>query len=298
VSPLWKILLYVVVVLALAVVLSPPVYWLLQWIIGQGHLTFLEGFPFHRYFSRTLQVSGLVLLIPLIVWLRIRSVRELGIERNPRWLGDAGRGFVVAFLPMVILALVWLAMDIYGWRGQPDYGKLPRVVGTAVVVSLLEEFFFRGVLLGLAVRAMGRWLGALFSAVIFAGLHFLRPARMDTGGEVTWTSGWEQLMQITAGAPAWPLLGYGLLTLVLVGLLLAAVTLRTRSLWLAIGLHAGWILGQQGFLTVARFRVKPEDAMLPWVGPNLVSGAVPTGLIPVAVLVFSAAIVWLWVRRR
>jgi membrane protease YdiL (CAAX protease family) len=84
----------------------------------------------------------------------------------------------------------------------------------------------------------------------------------------------------------------------LVGLLLAAVTLRTRSLWLAIGLHAGWILGQQGFLTVARFRVKPEDAMLPWVGPNLVSGAVPTGLIPVAVLVFSAAIVWLWVRRR
>jgi membrane protease YdiL (CAAX protease family) len=80
--------------------------------------------------------------------------------------------------------------------------------------------------------------------------------------------------------------------------LLAAVTLRTRSLWLAMGLHAGWILGQQGFLTVARFRVKPEDAMLPWVGPNLVSGAVPTGVIPVAVLVFSAAIVWLWVRRR
>jgi hypothetical protein len=81
-------------------------------------------------------------------------------------------------------------------------------------------------------------------------------------------------------------------------LLLAAVTLKTQSLWPAIGLHAGWILAQQGFLAVVRFRVKPEDAMLPWIGPNLVSGAVPTGIIPVAVLLITFGMLWWWLRRR
>jgi membrane protease YdiL (CAAX protease family) len=129
-------------------------------------------------------------------------------------------------------------------------------------------------------------------------LHFLRPARIDTGAEVTWLSGWEQLLMIFHGAPPWPLLGYGIFTLLLAGGILAWVTLRTRSLWGAIGLHAGWILGQQGFLAVARLRVKPEEALLPWVGPNLVSGAVPTGIVPAAVLAFTGLLLWVLWRRR
>lgn len=297
-NPLLKIALFVVVVLAIGVVLSPPIYWLCQILISHGWLSIIEGFPFHRFFSRTVQVTGLILLVPLAWWLQVRKMSDLGLERNPRRWKDLGVGVLCGLVPLVVLALVYLNLGIYGMRGEPGWDRLPRVVMTAGAVSVLEEVFFRGVLLGLAVRSFGAVGGAALSSVIFAALHFLRPARIDTGAEVTWASGWEQLMMIFHGAPAWPLLGYGIFTLLLAGGILAWVTLRTRSLWGAIGLHAGWVLGQQGFLSLARLRVKPEDALLPWVGPNVVSGAVPTGLVSAAVLALTGFLLWILWRRR
>ena len=297
-NPLLKILLYVVVVLAVGVVLSPPIYWLCQFLISHGWLSLLEGFPFHRYFSRTLQVTGLILLFPLAWWLQIRSMAQIGLIPNPRRWSDAGLAFLCGLVPLLILAGVYLAMDWYALRSEPGWGKLPRVVLTAGVVSVLEEFFFRGILLGLAVQSLGRLPGAALSALVFACLHFLRPAKLPSGPDVTWLSGWEQLLMIFHGAPPWPLVGYGFFTLLLAGGILAWITLRTRSLWGAIGLHAGWILGQQGFLALARWRVRPEDALLPWLGPNVVSGAVPTGLVPALVLTLTGGILWWCWRKR
>jgi hypothetical protein len=71
-------------------------------------------------------------------------------------------------------------------------------------------------------------------------------------------------------------------------------TIRTRSLFLAIGLHAGWILGQQGIQILGKFDIKPSEQLLPWVGENVVSGAVPTGLVPLAVLGFTGILILLF----
>jgi hypothetical protein len=49
---------------------------------------------------------------------------------------------------------------------------------------------------------------------------------------------------------------------------------RTRSLWLAIGLHSGWIFARGVFQTVA----KREIVVLPWLGKNLLVGIVPLAL--------------------
>ena len=72
--------------------------------------------------------------------------------------------------------------------------------------------------------------------------------------------------------------------------------MRTRSLFLPIGLHAGWIIGQQGLQWLAKFRVKPPDALLPWVGQNVVSGAVPTGLVPSGILLLTMALAIYYLR--
>jgi membrane protease YdiL (CAAX protease family) len=114
---------------------------------------------------------------------------------------------------------------------------------------------------------------------------------------VGWLSGFQQVPLAFSSAPPWPLLGWGVLSLFIAGLLLAYATLRTRSLFIPIGLHAGWILGQQSLQLIAQFRPKPPDSFLPWVGPNVVSGAVPTGLIPAFVLLATSLFVWIYLRR-
>jgi len=108
---------------------------------------------------------------------------------------------------------------------------------------------------------------------------------------------WWRVGGMVAVVVALNVLGWGMLSLLLAGLILAVATLRTRSLFLAIGLHAGWIIGQQGLQWAAKFRIKPPEALLPWIGPNVVSGAVPTGLVPSAMLLLTMALAFYYLSR-
>jgi len=63
-------------------------------------------------------------------------------------------------------------------------------------------------------------------------------------------------------------------TLFLIGWILADARMQTRSLWLPIGLHAGWIFASGAFSRMAELEV----IMLPWLGRNLLVGIVPLGV--------------------
>lgn len=286
-SPLAKILLYLAVVVLAAAILSPPIYWLVHGVLDH---------PFHRYFSRVAQVSAIVLLVPLLFWLRIRSPREFGLERNVHPARDFLSGLGIAIAPVVLLGIGYFVFDVYRFHPEWEFAKLARIAGTAVVVAAVEEFLFRGVALGLAARLIGGCRAALAVSLVFAGVHFLKPARQPDE-VVHWWSGFSQLSSVFGALPAPAVLGFAFVSLFVAGLILASAALRTHSLWLPIGLHAGWILGQQGLQWVGKTRAKPGDAFLPWVGPNVVSGAVPTGLLPLFALLLTALAVWLYLRH-
>lgn len=273
-------------VVLLAAVLSPPFYWLLHGMLE---------YPFHRYFSRIAQVSAIVLLVPLLLWLQIRSVGEFGLKKNSCPRRDFLSGLGLAVIPVVLLGAAYFYFDIYKLQPDLQFLKLLRIVGTAVVVAVIEEFLFRGVALGLTARVFGPWPAAVGVSAVFAVVHFLKPSK-QSGDAVEWWTGFAQIPGIFTSLPAPTILGFGLVSLFIAGMILALATLRTRSLWLAIGLHAGWILGQQGLQWLGKSRLKPADELLPWVGPNVVSGAVPTGLVPVFVLLLTGVAVWLYLR--
>jgi membrane protease YdiL (CAAX protease family) len=284
-----RLLAYFSGVILLACLLSPPLYWAGTALAERGVLPFLDGFPFHRYFSRSIQISALLMLWPAFRWIGIRRLGELGIERNPLWRRDLPAGIAIALIPVVALAAGYLALGVYGFKKEFPIAGVVRILSTAGAVAILEEFLFRGVLLGLCLRSMRPAAAVLVSAGAFAVVHFLRVARSASEPAVGWLSGFAQLPLAFSGSPPWPLPGWGMLSLLLAGILLAVATLRTRSLFLPVGLHAGWIVGQQGLQWIAKFRAKPPDAFLPWVGPNLVNGAVPTGLIPAGALLLTMA---------
>lgn len=283
-------------VILLACLLSPPLYWAGTALAERGVVPFLQGFPFHRYFSRCMQVATLLMLWPAFRWIGIRQTSELGIGRNPLWRRDLLAGLGISFLPVLALAAGYLAFDVYVLRkGFPIAGGL-RILATAGVVAVLEEFFFRGVVLGLCLRSMRPAAAVMVSSIVFAEVHFMRVAKSASEPAVGWLSGFAQLPQAFSSAPPWPLLGWGLFSLMLAGILLATATLQTRSLFLPIGIHAGWIAGQQGLQWTAKFRIKPPEALLPWAGPNVVSGAVPTGLIPAGILLLTMALAFIYLK--
>lgn len=287
VPPLGKILLYLVVVVLLGAILSPPIYWMLHQTVD---------FPFYRYLSRVTQVTAFVLLGPLLFWLGIRSTREFGLESNRQGARDALTGLALALVPGALLACVYLILEVYRIKQDLVLFLLLRIALTAGFVAVVEEFLFRGVFLGLAVKAFGRWPAAIGVSLAFAGVHFLRPARQEDA-VVEWWSGLAQIVGFAAAVPPPWLLLSGFVSLLVAGLILALATLRTRSLWLAIGLHGGWIFCQQALQWLARYRVKPPDALWPWIGPNVVSGAVPTGLLPLSALLLTGFGLWYYLRN-
>jgi membrane protease YdiL (CAAX protease family) len=259
VPALGKILLYLVVVVLLGALLAPPIYWTLHEAVD---------FPFYRYLNRVMQVTAFILLGPLLFWLGIRSTREFGLERNPRAARDALTGFFIALAPGALFGGVLLMLDVYRIKHDFMPFLLLRIAWTAGFVAVVEEFLFRGVLLGLAAKSFGTWPAAFGVSVVFAGVHFLRPGKQADSG-VEWWTGLAQILRVFDVGPP-------------------------PSLW--IGLHAGWIFCQQALLWLAKYRVNPPEALLPWIGPNVVSGAVPTGLVPLGVLLLTGAGVWFYLR--
>ena len=291
VNPLAKLLLYVAAVVLLAALLSPPVYWLfhdLHPVLGDV--------PFRRFFSRTALVVALALLWPVLRWTNVRRLSELGLERDPRARAHFLAGLVLAMVPLLLLAGFYFGADIWRIRKDIEWGKLPAIVGTAAVVPFVEEFLFRGVLLGLAVRHFGRVVGVVAISLVFASVHFI-DSRFDVA-EVRWGSGFEVLANAFSNSGSATQAFSGGLALFVLGVIFAAATLRTRSLWLAIGLHAGCIFGQQVLNVFAKFRLKPPEAWMPWAGPNVVHGMVPTGLVPLAALLVIGLLVWWYLRRE
>jgi len=105
---------------------------------------------------------------------------------------------------------------------------------------------------------------------------------------VTWTSGFVSIANSFSQFQEPLLVTAGFTTLFLLGWILADARLRTRSLWLPIGLHAGWIFSSALFNKIARREVE----WLPWIGRNLL-----IGLAPLCVALISWAILRAWLKH-
>ncbi len=253
---------------------------------------------FDRYFSRALLASAL-LFAPFL----LRRVRALGggkpvadLAKLP-WksaLFQVAAGCLIAGGMLWALGSVLEEVGAYVPKVKPiTLGKLlGKIAVPAVVAPLLEEWVFRGLLLGLWLRFAKAPAACIGTSLFFAFVHFLK---LPDGA-------------VTAD-PALPLAGFALLgqvllhftdpqffvtdfaTLFFIGMILAWARLRTGALWFSIGLHAGWIAAFKGFNLL--HAVVDDHPLRPWgVGESLRSG-----LLPLLTLALTAALCHFVMKR-
>jgi uncharacterized protein len=142
-----------------------------------------------------------------------------------------------------------------------------------IVVPIIEEIFFRGLILGILLRSGRRYMSIFATSALFAIVHFLK-APERTSPIVTWASGLNSIAHSFQQFANPTLVVAAFTTLFLLGCILADARVRTRSLWLPIGLHGGWIFAKGAFQAIAH----RELLVLPWLGKNLLVGIVPLAL--------------------
>ena len=303
--PLGKIFLYLVLVLLGGALAAPQAWHLVQTLpadwIG-GLVGKVQGMPFHRYFSRSVQVGAILLIWPLLKSLRVRSLREFGLVPDRQPLRDLGAGIVAGLFGMVLFSSVQLLSGASlldpAWIADLKR-SLPRILPTAVLVSVMEEVLFRGVLLGFFRQFLETRLSILISSALFAAIHFAAlPSDSPAGTPPHWWSGLEMVGRMAGGFAPTSLHAHGFLILLTAGVILGWLTARTGSLWAPIGLHAAWIFGQQTFNSVALYFVNPPEGLLPLIGPSQCNGMVPTGLLPLCSLLIAWALAALLLKGR
>jgi len=276
-----KLFAYFLWVVVGGALLAPPLFWSAQHFSG-----FFAKFNFESFFHRALLICAIAFLWPLLRWLRLHSFRDLQLDKNRHALRDAIAGDLLAGIPLLVGAFVLLATRIFLPKNAISWNAFGAVLAAAVVVPLIEELFFRGLLLGILLRSLRTVIATLIISGFFAILHFLKaPTRPNES--VSWLSGFHSIANSFAQFADPMMVLASFTTLFLIGWILADARLRTRSLFLPIGLHSGWVFvaGLVGKMT------KRETIILPWLGTNFL-----TGLLPLALGLITWALMIGWLR--
>ncbi|UCC74537.1 MAG: CPBP family intramembrane metalloprotease [Gemmatimonadota bacterium] len=197
---------------------------------------------------------GLALLVASLVMMRgleRKRFAALGFPLGRDTLADLLKGAAIGGGFVAGLVVV---QTLLGWLSPvPDAGTVPgwllEVVSLALaltVVAAAEELAVRGYAFQVLVEGAGVVLAIALTSGLFALIHLNNPG-------VNWVA---------------------LLNVVLAGVLFAAAYLRTRSLWVPIGMHWGWNFVMAAFFDLPvsgiAFDVPGYDTVR--LGPDLLTG--------------------------
>jgi membrane protease YdiL (CAAX protease family) len=273
---------YFIAIVVGGALLAPILFWSVQVLAAHGVFPFLAKYDFDTFFHRAILIAALLLLWPLLHVSNVRGLANLGLAPNRHWARDVGFGVLLSVISLLFCGALLIALHVYSLRHVFVWPRLGKVLLAAVSVPFIEETFFRGIVLGILLRTRRKLLSIVAVSALFSAVHFLKGSEWEPA-IVTWTSGFQSIGDAFSGFGD-PMMVLGAFaTLFLIGCILADARVLTRSLWLPIGLHAGWIFASGMFSWLARGRM----VALPWIGKNLLVGIIPLGL---------AAVTWIVMR--
>ena len=247
--------------------------WFLAAIVGTMVLAALAPWPSYQL-SHALQpdwqfhkVVGRLWQLLMLAGIAV-AVRRLGLRGGADWgyglpranfLRQAGAGLGLGVATMLPMALVIVALGIRD--PLPDFNAAMLLFGiaagalTGLVVALIEETFFRGLMFRAVLRDSGPAIAVWSTAILYAAIHFFARVKIPHA-EVAWDSGISLLGSALVRFADPSAIADAFITLAIVGLLLGLVRHLTGSIAAGIGLHMGWVCVIKATTSVTR----PDEA--------------------------------------
>lgn len=227
------------------------------------------------------------LVVTLVTWiarrfLDRRTFVSLGFHFDRRTLPDLLFGFALGGLLMGLIytfqwAVGWLHFEAWAWETvEPSRWVLPLLGGLAgyIGVGYTEELWSRGYHLQNLTDGLNLLWGLFLSSAVFGLMHLFNP-----GTTVIST-----------------------VNIMLAGYFLAFGWVRTRRLWIPIGLHIGWNFFQG---TVFGFAVSGTGGFhlirQSVDGPVIMTGGAfgpEAGLLGLVAMALGAGLIWVYTRGR
>ncbi|QHI68652.1 CPBP family intramembrane glutamic endopeptidase [Tichowtungia aerotolerans] len=195
--------------------------------------------PFRRVNDRIVLILVLGLLAPAYRLSGMGGRADFGIPKRRDWLRLFGIGLIVAAASMLIVYAIGLFAGVYGPVNVDGdvVSELLKIIIGMLLIGVIEEILFRGFILTAFRKSFGPVAAVLLSSALFAAVHFIKPAEPEITNR--WFSGFLLFSHPFSGAGStfWP----EVCTLFCMGTVLATLSTWTRSVYICIGLHAGWV---------------------------------------------------------
>jgi len=316
-SSAFKIQVFLIGTVLLGALLAPPVYFGGKHIVAEGWLKdgwlhslhrSMERAQFSRYFNRSILLGALLMLWPTLRWFNAgrnrvdgpkqTMLQQFQLDPNPSWLKHMLIGFFLAGGILILLGYSYVRLGWYNPRdpGIPLASVLLGALGTGLAVGFLEEFVFRGAIHSVLAKVLKPRALFWVIAVFFAVIHFFNSPKSLNPDAVNAFSGFwmvgkvfEHFFQQFA-QPYFLLAEFAVL--LAIGVVLGYTRMKTGSLWLGTGLHAGWVFGVKTLGPTTQQAFGPGE-MMPWLGPNLRVGALSCLFV-----CLTGLFVWQWIRKQ
>ena len=205
-----------------------------------------EILPLHKLISKVTEVLLLLSFFPLRGWLNLTWT---GIGFSPKhlffkqMLAGVGTG-LLTLLPMFGL-LYLLGVNVWDdskvWTLGMVLKKTTISFLLALLISVIEEPIFRGILLEGLLNKTNTWLAVIISSAYYAGLHFLATSHQVPLQEISLSTGF-MLFAEAIGNCVNPSVLPAFIGLLMVGVFLAVIRTQFKtSLGFCIGCHASWV---------------------------------------------------------
>lgn len=225
-------------------------------------------YPLRKMISKVTEVLLVLSIFPFMSLLKF-SKSDIGLASMGALSRQFCRGFALGVLTLlpVILLLYGLGInvvdDTQAWTAGAFLKKLLLSLGAAVLISLLEEPLFRGLLLSQLKTQMPLALAVTVSAVYYAGLHFLKTETDIPLSEISLLSGFPLMLEAFANLLN-PQIQSALWSLVTVGIFLGVLRSRfDAGLGWCIGCHTSWVW--QIKISKSLFNTDPASPYHGWV---------------------------------
>ncbi len=147
-----------------------------------------------------------------------------------------------------LLCIPFIAESSTSWHEmnlQFIYKLAIKIIPAALIISIIEETFFRGLVLSSLQRSFRNIVAVTFTSILYAAVHFIAPLKNFVPSSSSPIEGlrYVQAVLLRDITPDFVSAFFGLF---LVGITLAITRIRSRSIYLCIGLHSGWVIVVKG----------------------------------------------------
>ena len=216
-------------------------------IAGYFIMLAIEGqFPLSKIITKSTQLFLVLSIFPAMAYLKFNK-RDLGFAQRKVFFKQVFQGFSLGFVTLMPVFIVQYALGInvidqtQQWTTELLAEKITISLLLALLISMVEEPIFRGILFAGLKKKLPVIAAVLLSSTYYAALHFLNSKTEIPFQQVQLLSGFTLLGEAFANLLN-PDNQSAFLALLMVGIFLGILRLQVKDgLGLCIGCHTCWV---------------------------------------------------------